>query len=78
MISDNGPDSQVGNSPTSQEAMDLFTRLSALIFHKVIDKQNAEIQTVKNLLKKATDPYKAMLVYRNTTLEDLGLSPAQL
>ncbi|MCG7877651.1 MAG: RNase H-like domain-containing protein, partial [Candidatus Thiodiazotropha endolucinida] len=36
------------------------------------------VQTVKNLLKKANDPYKAMLDYRNTIIDDIGLSPAQM
>ena len=36
------------------------------------------VQTVKNLLKKAEDPYKAMLVYRDTIIESIGLSPAQI
>ena len=36
------------------------------------------VQTVKNLLKKSKDPYKAMLDYRNTIIDDIGLSPAQM
>ncbi|XP_033750569.1 uncharacterized protein LOC117334854 [Pecten maximus] len=36
------------------------------------------IQTVKRILLKSEDPYKGLLAYRNTTLEDLGLSPAQI
>ncbi|XP_056006741.1 uncharacterized protein K02A2.6-like [Ostrea edulis] len=36
------------------------------------------VQTIKHLLKKAKDPYLAILDYRNTLLEELGLSPAQL
>ncbi|XP_033745588.1 uncharacterized protein K02A2.6-like [Pecten maximus] len=38
------------------------------------------VQTVKNLLRKADngDPYKALLVYRNTAIEDIKLSPAQM
>lgn len=40
------------------------------------------IQTVKNLLKKAQesirDPYIALLEYRNTPLDGVGYSPAQL
>lgn len=35
------------------------------------------IQTIKHLLEKARDPYLAILDYRNTPLEELGLSPAQ-
>ncbi|PFX23508.1 hypothetical protein AWC38_SpisGene11947 [Stylophora pistillata] len=36
------------------------------------------VQTIKNLLKKAQDPYKALLNYRNTPLDGINLSPAQL
>ena len=35
------------------------------------------VQTVKRLLKKADDPYMALLAYRNTPLH-IGYSPAQL
>ena len=35
------------------------------------------VQTVKNLLKKTPDPYKALIAYRATPLES-GLSPAEL
>ena len=30
------------------------------------------------MLKKASDPYKALLDYRNTKIPDIGLSPAQI
>lgn len=36
------------------------------------------VQTVKNLIRKSNDPYKAMLDYRNSPLDVIGLSPAQL
>ena len=40
------------------------------------------VQTVKNLIKKSSDPnkaqYKALLDYRNTPLNCVNLSPAQL
>lgn len=35
------------------------------------------VQTIKSLLKKAADPYCALLAYRNTPLSN-GFSPAQL
>lgn len=35
------------------------------------------IQTIKNLLKKAADPYRVLLAYRSTRLSN-GFSPAQL
>ena len=36
------------------------------------------VQTVKNLLKKSKDPYKSLMNYRDTTIESVGLSPAQM
>ena len=36
------------------------------------------VQTIEGLLKKAQDPYKALLNYRNTPLEGIDLSPVQL
>lgn len=40
------------------------------------------VQTVKNLLKKAkkanTDPYLAIMEFRNTPIEEVGMSPSQL
>lgn len=36
------------------------------------------MQTVEQLLRKSSDPYKAILAYRNTAIDMLGKSPAQL
>lgn len=36
------------------------------------------VQTVKNLLRKASHRWKAMLNYRNTVIDDIGLSPEQM
>ncbi|KAL9979645.1 hypothetical protein ACROYT_G017335 [Oculina patagonica] len=36
------------------------------------------VQTLKAMLEKADDPYKALLSYRNTPLEGVNLSPAQM
>ena len=36
------------------------------------------VQTMKDLLKKAKDPYLAMLSYRTKAIGDIGLSPAEM
>ena len=36
------------------------------------------VKTVKAMLEKAGDPYKALLSYRNTPLEEVNLSPSQM
>ena len=36
------------------------------------------VQTVKSMLEKADDPYKALLLYWNTPLQDVNLSPSQM
>lgn len=44
----------------------------------VADMPERAVQTIKKLLKKAQDPYKGLLNYRNTPLDGINLSPAQL
>ena len=36
------------------------------------------VRTVKNLFKKAEDPYMALLDYRNSPIDDTGLLQAQM
>ena len=36
------------------------------------------VQTVKSMLEEADDPYKALLSYRNTPLDEVNLSPSQM
>lgn len=36
------------------------------------------LQTAKRILKKNKDPYKAITAYRNTKIQGLGKSPAQI
>lgn len=36
------------------------------------------IGTVKQLLRRADDPYVALLEYRNTPVTGIGLSPSQM
>ena len=56
-----------------QTLMSLTTQQVALIFHKAMEKQ----WTVKGPLRKAEDPYLALLAYWNTHLQ-IGFSPTQL
>ena len=78
LISDNGP--QYASS-----AFNDFTKSYGFVhttsrphFPQANGEAERAVQTIKNLLKKAQDPYKALLNYRNTPLDGINLSPAQL
>ena len=76
-ISDNGP--QFSSTSFAKFAEDYgFTHiLTSPRYPQANGEVERAVQTVKNLLKKTSDPYKALMAYRATPLES-GLSPAEL
>ncbi len=70
--------SRASNSDNSRKITDLYTLLRVRIFAQANGQAERTVQTVKGLIKKAEDPYKALLAYRNTNIEEVGLSPAQM
>ena len=77
MISDNGP------CYASQEYREFATDycFESITSSPRYPQANGEaekcVQTVKNLIKKAADPYLALLSYRNTPIHN-GFSPAEM
>ena len=77
LISDNGP--QFSSTSFAKFAEDYgFTHiLTSPRYPQANGEVERAVQTVKSLLKKTSDPYKALMAYRATPLES-GLSPAEL
>ena len=77
LISDNGP--QFSSTSFAKFAEDYgFTHiLPSSRYPQANGEVERAVQTVKNLLKKTSDTYKALMAYRTTPLES-GLSPAEL
>ena len=78
LVSDNGP--QFSSAEFKKFAIDYqFTHTtSSPHYSQSMGQTERYVQTVKQLIKKSKDPYKALLDYRNSPLEGLNLSPAQL
>ena len=79
LVSDNGP--QLANSQMRQFAKDYgFTHItSSPGFPSSNGQIERTVRTVKNLLRKAEDPYMALLDNRNSPIDaDTPLSPAQM
>ncbi|XP_024119581.1 uncharacterized protein K02A2.6 [Oryzias melastigma] len=82
VISDNGPQYDCVEFKDFAESWE-FRHVTSSPTHAQSNGQaERTIQTIKNLLKKSEnekgDPYVSFLEYRNTPLEGVGLSPAQL
>ncbi|KAK9543151.1 hypothetical protein VZT92_000950 [Zoarces viviparus] len=76
-MSNNGPQFS-GQAFTSFAALYGFRHVtSSPWFPQSNGEAERAVQTVKNLLKKAGDPYLALLAYRDTPLQS-GYSPAKL
>lgn len=78
VITDNGP--QYSSGAFAEFAKDYgFNHVTTSPhFPQANGQAERTVQTVKNMLKKANDPYKALMAYRNTPIDNIGMSPAQL
>ncbi|KAI3368430.1 hypothetical protein L3Q82_025389, partial [Scortum barcoo] len=82
VVSGNGPQYSSGEFKAFSESWE-FQHVTSSPGHAQSNGQaERTVQTVKNMLKKAQrsngDPYIALLEYRNTPIEGVGFSPAQL
>ena len=76
-ISDNGPQFSSTLFAKFAEAYGFTHILTSPRYPQANGEVERAVQSVKNLLKKTSDPYKALMAYRATPLES-GLSPAEL
>ena len=77
LISDNGPQFTCEEFAQFMKDYDIKHITSSPYHPQANGQVERTVQTVKRLLVKAKDPYKALLDYRNSPL-DTGFSPAQL
>ncbi|XP_021360877.1 uncharacterized protein LOC110455216 [Mizuhopecten yessoensis] len=77
-MSDNGP--QFGSAEFREFAREYgFEHTTTSPYHAQSNGQvERMVQTVKRLLFKAKDPYLALLEYRNTRIDGVEMSPAQM
>ncbi|XP_060076519.1 uncharacterized protein K02A2.6-like [Ylistrum balloti] len=78
LITDNGPQFSSDAFATFAKEYGFIHPTSSPHYAQSNGQAERIVQTVKNLIKKASDPYLALLAYRNTTMEEIGLSPAQM
>lgn len=78
LVSDNGP--CYSSEKFKQFAQEWYFQhiTSSPGYPKSNGQSEKTVQTVKAMLEKADDPYKALLSYRTTPLDEVNLSPAQL
>ena len=77
LISDNGPQFACEEFAQFMKDYDIKHTTSSPYHLQANGQAERTVQTVKRLLVKEKDPYKALLDYRNSPL-DTGFSPAQL
>ena len=78
VVSDNGPCYNSAEFRKFSEDWGLEHITSSPGYTQSNGQSERTVQTVKAMLEKAGDPYKALLSYRNTPLEEVNLSPSQM
>ena len=78
LISDNGPQYASKEFKDFVNEYGFMHTTSSPLYPKSNGQAERMVQTVKRILKKNKDPYKALMDYRNTEIQGLGQSPAQL
>ena len=78
LVTDNGP--QYANKEFKDFAKEygFVHTTSSPLYPQSNGQAERTVQTVKRLLKKSRDPYQSLMDYRNTQIEGIGLSPAQM
>ena len=77
VVSDNGPQFSAHTFAKFAEEYGFTHVTTSPKYPKANGQVERAVETVKGLLKKACDPYRALMAYRATPLES-GLSPAEL
>ena len=78
LFSDNGPQYDSLEIETFASSYGFSHDTSSPHYPQSNGQAERTVQTVKRLLKKAEDPFLALLIYRSTPLSWCGLSPAEL
>ncbi|XP_062574843.1 uncharacterized protein K02A2.6-like [Saccostrea cucullata] len=78
VLTDNGPQFSSKEFRDFSKEYSFVHVTSSLHLPQANGQAERTVRTVKNLLRKAKDPYKSLLDYRNTNIEEIGLSPAQM
>jgi hypothetical protein len=78
LITDNGPQYTCQEFREFAKEYGFIHTTSSPLYLQSNGQAEKAVQTVKRLLKKSSDPYKSLMCYRNTQIEGLDQSPAQL
>ena len=78
LVTDNGPQYASKEFKDFAKEYGFVHTTSSPLYPQSNGQAERTVQTVKRLLKKSRDPYQSLMDYRNTQIEGIGLSPAQM